>query len=107
MKTLTQINLQILKEQIKETEDKIDNFDPSEYVSDDTYADFLDEIYGQIDICGYKYYASYALSELDEIAYNCGFSDYCNSLENSDFEEFIQLENELKELQNELEELKQ
>ena len=105
METLTEINLQRLKEQIKETEDKINNFDPSEYVSDDTYADFLDDIYGQVDICGYKYYASYALSQLDEIAYDCGFSDYCNSLQNSDFEEFKELEAELEELQSELEEL--
>jgi vacuolar-type H+-ATPase subunit D/Vma8 len=105
MKTLTEINLQRLKEQIKETEDKINNFERYMYVSDDTYSDFLDEIYGEIDICGYKYYASYALQKLDPIAYDCGFSDYCDSLDNSDFKEFIELENELEELQNELEEL--
>jgi len=105
MRKLTSINIERVKEQIKELKNKIDNFDCSEYATDEQYSDFLDELYGAVDICGYKYSSSYALQELDPIAYNCGFSDYCNTLEPSDFKEYQELESELDELESELDEL--
>lgn len=44
-------------------------------MSDDEYQEFLTEIYGQVDVCGYKYNAGYVLKELDPTAFRCGKSD--------------------------------
>jgi hypothetical protein len=41
----------------------------------------LDECFPEVEICGYKWDPSTALKRIDEIAYNCGFSDYVSSLE--------------------------
>jgi hypothetical protein len=105
MRKLTELNIYRLKESIKEIQYKIDNFDCSEYATDEQYSDFLDELYGDVNICGYEYSASHALQEIDPIAYSCGFSDYCNTLEPSDFKEYQELESELDELESELDEL--
>lgn len=44
---------------------------------DDYYWDnYLDEIYGEVEICGLEYYASRALSLIDEEAYRCGKNDW-------------------------------
>lgn len=64
------------------------NFDTVEEVStyivenmdDEYYDDMLDEIYGEINICGYNYYASNALARIDPVAYRCGYVDFCDSL---------------------------
>jgi len=40
------------------------------------YDDFLDEVYGDADICGFKYQSSRALKEVDPTAYRCGFNDW-------------------------------
>jgi len=45
------------------------------------YDDMLDDCYGEVNVCGYTYTASYALEELDPIAYRCGFNDYMANLE--------------------------
>ena len=43
------------------------------------YDEMLDECYEMVNICGYEYYPSYALKNLDSVAYDCGFNDYKNS----------------------------
>lgn len=42
----------------------------------DAYDEMLDEVYGEIEICGYSYCASIALYRVDPIAYRCGRSDW-------------------------------
>jgi hypothetical protein len=44
-------------------------------MTEDQFIEELDEIYGQVDICGYKYSSGRALLELDPIAFRCGKSD--------------------------------
>lgn len=51
----------------------------SDYQLDKMFADFLDEIYGEVEICGHKYQSSSVLEEVDPIAYRCGFSDWLDS----------------------------
>lgn len=48
----------------------------SENLDQDLYDEFLDEIHGEVEICGYSYQASLALERVDPIAYRCGFSDF-------------------------------
>jgi uncharacterized protein YlxW (UPF0749 family) len=105
MKTLTQTNIERLKDLIKETENKIQNFDKSEYLTDEKYDEMLDDCYGEVNICGMTFYSSVAFRELDPIAYRCGFSDFADSMDNDEFEEYTELQEELKELQEELKEL--
>jgi uncharacterized protein YjaG (DUF416 family) len=45
-------------------------------ISDEAYRDLLDEIYGDVTICGMKFSSGRALQELDPIAFNCGKVDY-------------------------------
>lgn len=48
---------------------------------DDSYfKDYLDEVYGEIEICGCTYYASTVLEKVDEIAYSVYKNDYKDSL---------------------------
>ena len=47
----------------------------------DAYDDFLDEVYGTIEIAGMTYDTSRVLSECDPIAYRCGFSDYLDMVD--------------------------
>lgn len=43
---------------------------------DEIYAELLDEIYGEVSICGLTYSAGYALRECDPVAFRCGLHDY-------------------------------
>lgn len=50
------------------------------YEAHQRYDEMLDEIYGDIELCGqYHYSHSRALKELDPIAYDVGFNDWCDS----------------------------
>ena len=48
-------------------------------LDDDAYDDMLDECYGEVEICGMTYSPSYALYNLDPVAYRCGRDDYYDS----------------------------
>jgi hypothetical protein len=43
------------------------------------YDELLDECYPTVKVCGYDFSPSYALKELDPIAYRCGFGDWLDS----------------------------
>ena len=47
-----------------------------ENVEDCYWDDYLDEIYGEVEICGHEYYASRALYLVDEVGYRCGKNDW-------------------------------
>ncbi|MCK9600306.1 MAG: hypothetical protein M0R66_02475 [Candidatus Omnitrophica bacterium] len=44
------------------------------------YDEMLDECYPVVTIAGMEYATSYALKNLDPIAYRCGMLDYADSL---------------------------
>lgn len=50
-----------------------------EFELEEFYQDFLDDIYGQVNIGGYKYDTSMALKNIDPTAYRCGFNDWLDS----------------------------
>lgn len=50
-----------------------------EYEAYEMYSSMLDDIYGEVNICGLNYSASIALQRVDETAYRCGFNDWCDS----------------------------
>lgn len=43
------------------------------------YREFIDECEGDVVIFGMHYLASRVLEEIDPIAFNCGFNDWCDS----------------------------
>jgi hypothetical protein len=47
-------------------------------IDESEYEDVLNDIYGDVDICGITYNAGYALRTLDPIAFDCGLQDYIN-----------------------------
>lgn len=83
--------------ELKEREEELENND-----NEEEYDDMLDDVYGEIDVCGYKYYAGRLLQEIDPVAYNCGHSDYNNSLLSDIQSEIEEKEEEIKILQEEL-----
>ena len=67
--------------------------------TEDEYDSHLDECYGDVDVCGSTYSASYALKELDPTAYRCGKSDYDSEKDLDDVPEYVTLTEELEELE--------
>lgn len=99
-----------VKNQIDEKQKEIDYFEYS--CSDDEYDQFLDDVYGDVQVCSFEYSTSQALKLLDPIAYRCGKSDYESNYNLNDCEEYNDLkddleslEDQLSDLENELEEL--
>lgn len=80
-------------------------FEPD--VSDSDYDDWLDEMEGEVEVCGMSYCASTVLKAVDPIAYRCGFNDYVDSLDFSEFSEYGELEESIEELEQEIEDLEE
>lgn len=47
-----------------------------ENVEDYYWDDCLDEVWGEVEVCGYTYCASRVLELVDEVAYRCGKNDW-------------------------------
>ena len=107
MNTIEQVKAQIevIEEQIKAKQSEIDNFEYE--MTDEQYGELLDEIYGDVEVCGNTYNASYALKELDPIAYRVGKSDYESSYDLDEVEDYQNLQSELEDLESELESLEE
>lgn len=45
------------------------------------FVDMLNDIYGEVEICGYKYGAGYALREIDPVAFRCALDDFEANME--------------------------
>jgi len=94
------------KQAITDKQGEIDNFDRSQYYTEDMYEEALEGIYGDsVEVCGMTMNPVYILKECDPTAYRCGMGDMVDSMDNSDFEEFNELEKELEELDDELTDL--
>jgi len=93
------IELQSERESIQK---EIDSFDVSEYISYEEYDEFLDDIYGTVDVAGLVFNPSTILKELDKTAYRCGFLDYCSSYDVDNVPEYRNLTERLDELESEI-----
>ena len=102
--------IESIESEIADLKIEIDGFDPYDHYDESEYADMLDDVYGEVEICGLSYGASYALKMVDPVAFRVGFSDWTSSRDNEEFEEYNdmtermdELESELFDLQDELE----
>ena len=98
MKTIQELN-----EAIEAKQHEIDTFEIDESTKEDSYIDMLDECYEGV----FNIYPSTILEKCDPIAYNMGLSEYVDSLEIEEEEEYKELLEELEELETELEELEE
>lgn len=85
-----------LLEAIKAKQAEIDGFEYESSESD--YDDFIDEMYGSIDIAAGTFSASKILKECDPTAYRCGKADFDSNFDVCEVEEYTDLEKELEDL---------
>lgn len=100
------------EKQLLGIQEEINNFDASDYVTENQYDDMLDDCYGEIEICGMSYVASVALESVDPTAYRCGYNDYVDSVDLDSIDEYNELieqketlESEIDDIQNEIDDL--
>lgn len=60
-------------------------------ISKDEYMEFLDEIYGEVIICGLTYSAGTALEACDPVAFRIGLGDYESDIQ-AELEEALENE---------------
>tara|TARA_R110000772_G_scaffold89822_1_gene185875 strand:- start:574 stop:924 length:351 start_codon:yes stop_codon:yes gene_type:complete len=89
--------------QIADKQQEIDTFELDEWDYADNYDDMLNECHEGV----FGLLPCRILSECDPIAYNVGLSDYVDSLDVEDMEEYQNLKEELVELESELEDLEE
>lgn len=90
-----------LKSRIEELTDKIDSYELDESDYSEQYDDMLDDCYEGV----FNILPSRILSECDPIAYGIGLTEYIDSIELTEVDEYNDLVEELEELEEELEEL--
>lgn len=62
-------------------------------ISTDEYMEYLNEVYGDVTICGMTYSAGVALEATDPTAFRCGLGDYESEIQ-TELEEAIDNEDE-------------
>ena len=75
--------------------------------SDDDYREYLDEVYGTVEIAGGTYSAGSTLELVDPTAFRCGLNDWIDSLDKEDEEDYKELMEEEEELENEVADLEE
>ena len=93
-------HLVALQEQLAEKEKERDDFqlDVSEY--EDSYCQMLDDCYPEM----FGWTPSTILARIDPIQYNCGLTDYVDSLDVEEDETYKELLEEIEEIEQEIEE---
>lgn len=89
--------------QIADKRQEIDTFELDESDYEDSYDDMLDECNEGL----FGLTPSRILFQCDPIGYNVGLSDYVDSLDVEDMEEYENLKEGLEELESELEDLEE
>ena len=104
MKTLQELKAQLESIKVKMTDlsNRMGNFELEESEYEDKYKDLIDELTGTIKIMGISFNASRILEELDPIAYNCGLSDYVDSLDKIEDSAYIEMQEEYDEFSGEV-----
>ena len=90
---------------IRTVKEEIEWFEPSDYLSPDDFDSYLDECEPTVEMMGMSYLPSFALKNLDPIAYHCAYADWCSAADLEAFTEYRELQDHLEGLQQELEDL--
>jgi hypothetical protein len=89
----TRSRIEEIKIEIKDLKYKKEDLDDKT-----NYDDFLNDCNPMIKIGSLEYTPSEVLKNVDEVAYDCGYNDYCS-------QEISDIEDQTEELEHELEEL--
>ena len=102
MRTIEQVQTEIenLELTISELKSEIDGFEYS--LTEAEFDDYLDELYGEVKVCGMTYSASYILKECDPVTYRCMKSDYESNYDLDACLEYTEMVEELESLGSEL-----
>lgn len=96
-----------LLERRDELQSDLNSFEISEHVSYEQYDEMLDECSDEVVIGNLTFSPSNVLKECDPIAYREGYQDYINSFDESDFDEYTDLADQLADVEAEIEELEE
>ena len=112
MNTIEQLRAQIrhLERDIEDKQGEICsaqvNIETFEYsCTDDEYDQWLDDVYGDVEICGMMYSSNHALKLLDPVAYRCAKNDFESDYDLDNCEEYSDLKDELESLEDQLSDL--
>ena len=112
MNTIEQLRAQIrhLERDIEDKQGEIctaqSNIETFEYsCTDDEYDQWLDDVYGDVEICGMMYSSNRALKLLDPVAYRCAKNDFESNYDLNNCEEYSDLKDELEALEDQLSDL--
>lgn len=95
--------LEELRAKLDQIESAIADFQPE--IDEGEFEEALDNMHGDVEVCGMTYPAGRALREIDPIAFKVGKSDYEASIDPEECDEYNDLIAERDELQDEIEEL--
>lgn len=71
-------------DKIEDIEERIDEL---EGYSEDDFDDYLDEVYGEVELMGVEYRYGKVLQSVDEIAYSCAYTEYIDREISSDIDD--------------------
>jgi chromosome segregation ATPase len=98
--------IEYLESKVEDLTKALHNFelDPEDY--EEQFDDFLNEEGDAIKICGCFYSRSEILKEVDPINYRCSLSEFVDSIDIEDTDEYKELEDEISQLDAEIVRLK-
>lgn len=114
MKTLADLNAELyeleakkvlLQEDVEKAQDDVDNFEYE--ATEEEYENYLDEIYGDVEVAGYTYSTSLILQNIDPTAFRTGKNDYEAMYDLDDSAEYTDLCDIVTDKTDELEDLEQ
>lgn len=98
--------LEVKQEELSEVRDELqyieDNKD--EYIEESDYEEILD-CEGVVSVGGLDFYPSTILKQCDPIAYNEGWSNFCDSVDITEYVQYKEVEAEAEGLEAEIEDL--
>ena len=97
------VNLSIEQDALVDARQEVDSFYPDEDDYTDQYNDFLDEVYGGVNVAGCSYSTSDLLHKIDPIAWGQGLSEYVDGLDFDEIDEYVELKEKVEELESNIE----
>ena len=91
-------DLKDLREELEELKKRKEELDRNDNMEE--YEEMLDSLYGEVTVANMTFSTSYALKELDPIAFNCGHSDFNSELISEIEDEIETKEIEVKEMES-------
>ena len=95
------LGMERLGSEAEDVQRNIDGFELDESDYEDSYIEMLD-MDGTVTAGSLEFYPSRILSEIDPIAYGCGLSDYVDSFDLTESEEYNNLCDELESLETQI-----